>query len=56
MRFPLTLAAGNAWESVVPEVTEAELPGVVKEIDLGGTKAYRVDYRGPGGTGRMGGR
>jgi hypothetical protein len=48
----------NRWRRQdvgLKEVTEAEVPSVVTEIDLGGTKAYRVDYRGPGGTGGMGG-
>lgn len=44
----------NRWRTDfvgIPAVTEAQLPGVVKEIQLGGIKAYRVDFRGPGGKG-----
>jgi hypothetical protein len=48
----------NRWRKQdvgLPAVTEAELPSVTREVQLGGTKAYRVDFRGPGGTGGMGG-
>ena len=47
----------NRWRTGdlgLPEVSEAELSGVTKEIMLGATKAYRVDFRGPGGKGMMG--
>jgi hypothetical protein len=45
----------NRWRKEVgaAEVSEAELAKVTKEIDLGKTKAYLVDARGPGGTGGM---
>ena len=44
----------NRWRADdvgLPKVTSAELPTVTKEIMLGSTKAYRVDFRGPGGKG-----
>ena len=43
----------NRWRREVglPEVTEAELPSVTTEVQLGGTKAYKMDFRGPGGKG-----
>lgn len=45
----------NRWRGEVglPPVSEAELPNVTKEITLGDVKAYRVDFSGPGGKGRM---
>jgi hypothetical protein len=42
----------NRWrtdDAGLPAVTEAELPAVTKEVQLGGTKAYKVDFTGPGG-------
>ena len=48
----------NRWRTDftgIAKVTEAELPGVTTEIVLGTTKAYRVDFRGPGGTSAGGG-
>ena len=47
------LANVNRWlgEVGAKQITEAELPGVLKEIKLGDKKAYRVDLRGPGGKG-----
>jgi len=43
----------NRWlgEVGAKSATEAELPGLLKEVKLGTTKAYRVDFRGPGGKG-----
>ena len=44
----------NRWRADdvgLPKVTAAELPAVTKEVMLGATKAYRVDFRGPGGKG-----
>ncbi len=48
----------NRWRTDftgIAKVTEAELPGVTTEIVLGTTKAYRVDFRGPGGPSAGGG-
>lgn len=48
----------NRWRTDfvgLPPTTAADLPTVAKEIQLGGTKAYRVDLRGPGGKGGKGG-
>ena len=57
--FPGSLVDNiNRWrfESVgLPKVTAAEVPKVTTEIMLGTTKAIRVDFRGPGGKGGMGG-
>ena len=42
----------NRWRTDfvgIPAVTNVK--DVVTEIQLGGTKAYRVDFRGPGGKG-----
>jgi hypothetical protein len=48
----------NRWRKEVglKEVTEAALPTVVTEVDLGGTKAYRIDFRGPAAPGSGGPR
>ncbi|MCE9565215.1 MAG: hypothetical protein K8U57_24550 [Planctomycetes bacterium] len=46
----------NRWrkgDAGLPEVTEADLPSSTKEVQLGATKAHRVDLRGPGGKGGM---
>ncbi|MGL6097594.1 MAG: hypothetical protein ACRC7O_17570 [Fimbriiglobus sp.] len=45
----------NRWrgEAGLDPVTEAELPTVTSELNLGGTKAFKVDFRGPGGKGGM---
>ena len=45
----------NRWRGEVglPPVREADLPSVVTEVKLGDAKAYRVDFSGPGGKGRM---
>ncbi len=45
----------NRWRKEVglADVTEAELPSVTKEVRLGDTKAYTMDFRGPGGKGGM---
>lgn len=46
----------NRWRKGdvgLPEVTEADLPSVTKEVQLGATKAHKVDIRGPGGKGGM---
>ncbi|VTT97269.1 Uncharacterized protein OS=Pirellula staleyi (strain ATCC 27377 / DSM 6068 / ICPB 4128) GN=Psta_4196 PE=4 SV=1 [Gemmataceae bacterium] len=48
----------NRWRKGdvgIAEVTEAELPESIKEVTLGTLKAHRVDLRGPGGKGGMGG-
>jgi hypothetical protein len=48
----------NRWRKGdvgIAEVTEAELPDSIKEVTLGTLKAHRVDLRGPGGKGGMGG-
>ena len=48
----------NRWrkgDAGLPEVTEADLPSVTQEVQLGATKAHKVDIRGPGGKGGMGG-
>jgi len=48
----------NRWRTDftgIAKVTEAELPSVTTEIVLGTTKAYRVDFRGPGGPSAGGG-
>jgi len=39
----------NRWrkENGAPEVTDDELPKVIRELTLGGKKAYFVDARGP---------
>ena len=42
----------NRWrvdDAGLPAVAEAELPGVTTEIKLGEAKAYKVDFKGPGG-------
>jgi hypothetical protein len=47
----------NRWRTDfvgIPRITQAELPTVAKEIQLGPTKAHRVDLRGPGGKGGKG--
>jgi hypothetical protein len=47
----------NRWRTGdvgLPRVTEADLPTVTKEVQLGGVKAHRVDFSGPGGKGGMG--
>ena len=47
----------NSWRADfvgIGKVTEAGLPEVTTEMVLGTTKAIRVDFRGPGGKGRMG--
>ena len=41
----------NRWRTDnagLPQVTEAELPKVTTEVMLGNTKAYKVDFKGPG--------
>jgi hypothetical protein len=46
----------NRWRTDftgIKAVTRAELPKVTTEIMLGDTKAHRVDFRGPGGKGKM---
>ena len=45
----------NRWrdEVGIARVTEAELPKVTTEVMLGGTKAYKVDFKGPGGKKKM---
>ena len=45
----------NRWRGEVglPAVDDAGLKDVVKEIALGTLKAYRVDFKGPGGKGGM---
>ena len=45
----------NRWRDEVgaKRVTEAELPTVVKDVTLGGTKAFLVDFSGPGGKSSM---
>jgi len=45
-----TLNNANRWRSELglKEATEDELPGLLKEVNLGKTKASRVDFRGPG--------
>jgi len=48
----------NSWRFDIvgiPKVTQTELANVTAELMLGTTKAMRVDFRGPGGKGRMGG-
>lgn len=48
----------NRWRTDftgIAKITEAELPSVTSEILLGTTKAYRVDFRGPGGPSARGG-
>ena len=48
----------NRWRADftgLPKVSEAGLPEVTTEILLGTTKAYRVDFRGPGGPAAAGG-
>ena len=48
----------NRWRADfvgIAKVPEAELPSVTTEIVLGTTKAYRVDFRGPGGKNAKGG-
>lgn len=49
------LANVNRWRKEVglKDVTEADLPGVTTELQLGDVKGYKVDFRGPGGTGGM---
>jgi len=46
----------NRWigEVGLKPVTEADLPGLSKEVTLGAAKAARVDFRGPGGKSNMG--
>jgi len=46
----------NRWigEVGLKSVTDADLPGLSKEVQLGATKASRVDFSGPGGKGGMG--
>ena len=44
----------NRWRTDfvgLDKVTKEQLPAVVTEVPLGGTKAYKVDFRGPGGKG-----
>jgi len=43
----------NRWRGEVglPAVKESDLKDVTKEIPLGTLKAYRVDFKGPGGKG-----
>jgi hypothetical protein len=56
-KFQGTLLANvNRWrdEVGVSRVTEAEVPKVTTEVMLGSSKAYKVDYRGPGGKKKMG--
>jgi hypothetical protein len=45
----------NRWrdEVGIARVTEAELPKVTTEVLHGGTKAYKVDFTGPGGKKKM---
>jgi hypothetical protein len=46
----------NRWRTGdvgLKATTEAELPGLTKEVQLGTIKAHRVDFRGPGGKGGM---
>ena len=41
----------NRWrgdDAGLPHVTEADLPKVTTEVMLGTTKAYKVDFKGPG--------
>ena len=49
------LANVNRWRGEVglPDVGPDDLPKVTTEVMLGTTKAYRVDFRGPGGKGGM---
>jgi hypothetical protein len=50
--FGTPLSNVNRWRTDfvgIKSVTPAELPTATKEIMLGTTKAYRVDFRGPGG-------
>jgi hypothetical protein len=49
------LANVNRWRGEVglPDIGPDELPKATKEVLLGPTKAYRVDFRGPGGKGGM---
>jgi hypothetical protein len=45
----------NRWrgDAGLGNVTEAELPKVTTEVMLGSTKAYKVDFKGPGGKKKM---
>ena len=49
------LANVNRWrdEVGIANVEPEELAGVTTEVTLGSQKAYRVDFRGPGGKGGM---
>lgn len=48
----------NRWRTDfvgIKPVSAEELPKIAEPVQLGPTKAYRFDLRGPGGSGRMGG-
>ena len=49
------LANVNRWRKEVglKDVTEADLPAVATEVQLGDVKGHKVDFRGPGGTSGM---
>jgi hypothetical protein len=49
------LANVNRWrdEVGIPNATQSELPKVTTEIKVGDIKAYKVDFKGPGGKKKM---
>jgi len=55
-KFQGTLLANvNRWrdEVGVARVSQADLPKVTTEVKLGDVKAYKVDFKGPGGKKKM---